>query len=138
MATWPIKMYYFGIDGILRCIFLLSIFFHLNDSEEDSDGSVESDSIATSPDAGLKRKERVPQKPSRKAKKGRVTAATAMVDLTGKLVEIQSLQMEMMERAQSGTEELLIKMEKEQRKLDEVSRRRNQGFFLRMAELLKK
>ena len=61
-----------------------------------------------------------------------------MVDLTGNLVEMQSSQMEMMERAQSRTEELLIKMEKEQRKLDEVSRRRNQGFFLRMAELLKR
>ena len=84
------------------------------------------------------RKERVPQKPSRKAKKGRVTAASVMVDLAGNLVEMQSSQMEMMERAQSRTEELLIKMEKEQRKLDEVSRRRNQGFFLRMAELLKK
>ena len=46
--------------------------------------------------------------------------------------------MEMMERAQSRTEELLIKMEKEQRKLDELSRRRDEEFFLRMAELLKK
>ena len=65
------------------------------------------------------------------AKKGRITA----VDLTGKLVEMQNSQMEMMERAQSGTEELLIKMETEQRKLDEESRRRDQEFFLRMAEL---
>ena len=110
----------------------------LNDSEEDSDGLVEFDSSATSSDASSKRKKNVLQKQSRKAKKGRVTASTAMVDLTGKLVEMQSSQMEMMERAQSRTEELLIKMEKEQRKLDEVSRRRNQGFFLRMAELLKK
>ena len=61
-----------------------------------------------------------------------------MVDLTGKPVEIQSLQMEMMERAQSRTEELLIKMETEQRKLDEESRRRDHEFVLRMAELLKK
>ena len=43
----------------------------LNDSEEGSDGSVESDSSATSPDAGSKQKKRVPQKPGRKAKKGR-------------------------------------------------------------------
>ena len=110
----------------------------LNYSEEDSDGSVESDRSVTSSEAVSKRKQRVPQKPSRKAKKGRVTAATAMVDLTGKLVEMQSSQMEMMERAQSRTEELLIKMEKEQRKLDELSRRRDEEFFLRMAELLKK
>ena len=45
-----------------------------------------------------------------------------MVDLTGKLVEMQSSQMEMMERVQSQTEELLIKMEMEQRKLNEESR----------------
>ena len=50
-------------------------------------------------------------------------------------MEMQNSQMEMMERAQSGTEELLIKMETEQRKLDEESRRRDQEFFLRMAEL---
>lgn len=112
----------------------------VNDSEEDSDsGSVESDSSTTSPEAaGSKRKKRVPQKPGRKAKKGRVTAASAMVDLTEKLVEMQSSQMEMMERAQSRSEELLIKMETEQRKFDEESRRRDQEFFLRMAELLKK
>ena len=62
----------------------------LNYSEEDSDGSVESNSSATSSEAVSKRKKRVPQKASRKAKKGRVTAATVMVDLTGKLVEMQS------------------------------------------------
>ena len=72
----------------------------LNDSEEDSDGLVEFDSSATSSDASSKRKKNVLQKQSRKAKKGRVTASTAMVDLTGKLVEMQSSQMEMMERAQ--------------------------------------
>ena len=98
----------------------------LNDSEEDSDGLVEFDSSATSSDASSKRKKNVLQKQSRKAKKGRVTAATAMVDLTGKLVEMQSSQMEMMERAQSQTEELLIKMAMEQRKLDE-----NQGEGIR-------
>ena len=58
-----------------------------------------------------------------------------MVDLTGKLVEMQSSQME---RAHSRTEELLIKMETEQLKLAEESRRRDQEFFLRMAELLKR
>ena len=94
----------------------------LNDSEENSDGSVESDSSATSSETVSKRKKRVPQKASRKAKKGRVTAATVMVDLTGKLVEMQSSQMEMLDRVQSRTEELLIKMETEQRKLNEESR----------------
>ena len=62
----------------------------LNYSEEDSDGSVQSDSSATSSETVSKRKKRVPQKARRKAKKGWVTAATVMVDLTGKLVEMQS------------------------------------------------
>ena len=41
----------------------------LNDSEEDSDGSVESDSSATSPETSSKRKKRVPYKPSRSQKR---------------------------------------------------------------------
>ena len=41
----------------------------LNDSEEHSDGSVESDSNATSPETGSKRKKRVPKKPSRSQKR---------------------------------------------------------------------
>ena len=55
-----------------------------------------------------------------------------MADLTGILVEMQNSQME---RAQSRTEELLLKMETVQRKLDEESRRMDQEFFLHMAEL---
>ena len=41
----------------------------LNDSEEHSDGSVESDSSAASPESGSKRKKRVPKKPSRSQKR---------------------------------------------------------------------
>ena len=49
-----------------------------------------------------------------------------MVDLTEKLVEMQRSQAELMAKAQSRTEELMLKMEMEQRKLDEESRRRDQ------------
>jgi hypothetical protein len=46
--------------------------------------------------------------------------------------------MQMMDRAQKRTEEMLLKLEVDQRKLDEESRRRDQEFFLRMVEMLKK
>ena len=62
----------------------------------------------------------------------------AMVDLTEKLVEMQRSQVELMAKAQSHTEELMLKMEMEQRKLDKESRQRDQEFFLRMVEIMKK
>ena len=45
--------------------------------------------------------------------------------------------MEAIERSQTRAEELMLKMDIEQRKLDEESRR-DQEFFIRMAELWKK
>ena len=60
-----------------------------------------------------------------------------MIDLTEKLVDMQNAQYKMLETAQKRTEDLLIKLEADQRKLDEESRQRDQEFFLRMAELLK-
>ena len=108
-----------------------------NDSAEDSDDSETDSSGTPSPDQNAKRK-KLPEKPARKQKKSRVTAATALIDLTEKLVEMQRSQAEMIDKAQSRTEELILKMEMDQRKLDEESRRRDQEFFLRMAELIKK
>lgn len=110
----------------------------LNDSEdEESDDSDTASTSSPEQNSTAKRKKQ-PQKSARKQKKGRVTAATAMVDLTEKLVEMQRSQAELMDKAQSRTEELLLKMEMEQRKLDEESRRRDQEFFLRIAEIMKK
>ena len=108
-----------------------------NDSGEDSDDYETDSSDTPSPDQNAKRK-KLPQKSARKPKKSRITAATAMIDLTEKLVEMQRSQAELIDKAQSRTEELILKMEMDQRKLDEESRRRDQEFFLRMAELMKK
>ena len=49
-------------------------------------------------------------------KRARVTAAAAMIDLTEKLVKMQSQQMEMMESAQSQAEEVLFKLDEESRR----------------------
>ena len=102
----------------------------LDVSGEDSHGaSGESDTSTTSrsphAEIGSKRKKGEDQKHNKKVKKGRVTAAAAMIDLTEKLVKMQSQQMKTMERTQSRTEEVLFKLEAEQRKLDEESRGRN-------------
>jgi len=51
---------------------------------------------------------------------------------------MENAQVEAIERSQTRAEELMLKMEIEQKKLDEESRRRDQESFLRMAELLKK
>ncbi len=108
-----------------------------SDDEESDDSDTESTS-SPEQNATAKRKKQ-PEKPARKQKKARVTAATAMVDLAEKLVEMQRSQAELMVKAQSRTEELsMLKMEMEQRKLDEESRRRDQEFFLCMAEIMKK
>ena len=56
--------------------------------------------------------------------------ASAMIDLTEKLVDMQNAQFKMLETAQKRTEDLLIKLETDQRKLDQESRRRDQEFFL--------
>jgi len=62
----------------------------------------------------------------------------AFIELSSKILEMQNAQVEAIERSQTRAEELMLKMEIEQRKIDEESRRRDQEFFLRMAELLKK
>ncbi|CAB4003955.1 Hypothetical predicted protein [Paramuricea clavata] len=64
----------------------------------------------------------------KKAKKGRVTTASAMIDLTEKLAGMQNSQMEMMEKAQKHAEDLLVKLEADQRKLNEEGHRRDQEF----------
>ena len=51
---------------------------------------------------------------------------------------MQRSQAELTDKVQSRTKQLILKMEMDQRKLDEESRRRDQEFFLRMAELMKK
>lgn len=107
-----------------------------SDEESDLDSSVGSDSETSARTRRAKRKEE--KQPLKKAKKARVTTASAMIDLTEKLLEMQNAQAKMMDNAQKRTEELLIKLEADQRKLDEQSRARDQEFFLRMAEILKK
>ncbi|XP_028411456.1 trihelix transcription factor GT-2-like [Dendronephthya gigantea] len=113
-----------------------------NDSEESDqeyDRRDASDSeLESSLNAGPRPKRKAPKKDQKKAKKGRITTASAMIDLTEKLVEMQNSQLKMMEKAQKRSEDLLIKLEADQRKLDEESRRRDQEFFLRMAEIMKR
>ena len=46
--------------------------------------------------------------------------------------------MKMMEKSQKRAEDLLLKLEADQQKLDEEGRPRDQDFFLRMAEIMKK
>lgn len=115
-----------------------------NESDEESDdGSLpgESDS-ESSPSSAERRPKRnvkkTKEEQKKKAKKGRVTTASAMVDLTEKLVGMQNSQMEMMKKAQKRAEDLLVKLEADQRKLAEEGRRRDQEFFLRMMEIMKK
>ena len=113
------------------------------ESDEESDSEMNgSEGSGSSPNAAAekqpKRKKRGEADQNKNAKKGRITTASAMIDLTEKLVDMQNAQYKMLETAQKRTEDLLIKLEADQRKLDEESRRRDQEFFLRMAELLKK
>ena len=115
-----------------------------NESDEESDdgllpGESDSESLPSSAERRPKRKiKKTKEEQKKKAKKGRVTTASAMVDLTEKLVGMQNSQMEMMEKAQKRAEDLLVKLEADQRKLDEEGRRRDQEFFLRMMEIMKK
>lgn len=115
-----------------------------NESDEESDdgllpGESDSESSPSSAERRPKRKiKKTKEEQKKKAKKGRVTTASAMVDFTEKLVGMQNSQMEMMEKAQKRAEDLLVKLEADQRKLDEEGRRRDQEFFLRMMEIMKK
>jgi len=51
---------------------------------------------------------------------------------------MQNSQVKVIKRAQTRAEGLMLKIEIKQRKIDEESRRRDQVFFLHIAELLKK
>ena len=51
-----------------------------------------------------------------------------MIDLTEKLMELQNSQMKMIEKLQKRAEDLLLKLEADQRKLDEEARRRDRVF----------
>ena len=118
----------------------LSVVSDESDQESESDAIGESDSESSpnSAERRAKRKRSNKEKTNKKAKKGRVTTASAMIDLTEKLMEMQNSQMRMMERSQKRAEDLLLKLEADQRKLDEEARARDQEFFLRMAEIMKK
>ena len=53
------------------------------------------------------------------------------------IAEMHNTQLETMEAYQKRSEEFMLKLEQEQRKLEEDSKRGDQEFFFRMAELLK-
>lgn len=54
------------------------------------------------------------------------------------ITEMHHTQLKTMEAYQKRSEELMLKLEQEQRKLEKDSKRRDQEFFLRVAKLLKK
>ena len=103
---------------------------------QSSDGDEES-----SPEGKNKRKKaNAPANapPKTKARRSKESNQNAFIELSEKIIDMQNAQAEAMARSQTRAEELMLKLEMEQRKLDEDSRRRDQEFFLRMAELLKK
>lgn len=108
-----------------------------NDDDNDNDDD-EDDIFVTK--AGKKRKSSKQPSAKKRARKGkgRASIQDSFKTLSERMLDIQNGQMEAMERAQARSEELMLKLEMEQRKLDEESRRRDQEFFLRMAQLLKK
>ena len=118
----------------------LSVEFDESDQESESDaiGESDSDGSPSSVERRAKRKQSKKETSNKKAKKGRLTTASAMIDLTEKLMEMQNSQMKMMEKSPKRTEDLHLKLEADQRKLDEEARARDQEFFLRMAEIMKK
>ncbi|CAB4007187.1 Hypothetical predicted protein, partial [Paramuricea clavata] len=88
-----------------------------SDQESDSEimgGSDSESSPTTVEQCTAKQKQSEKGKQNKKAKKGRVTTASAMIDLTEKLVGMQNSQMKMMENMQKRTEELLVKLEADQ------------------------
>lgn len=85
-----------------------------------------------------KRKAEDDGKQRQKKKRAKKDSSTNFVDLTERFLEAQNQQMEMLNRSQERTENLLIKMEMDQRKADEENRARDREFLLEMAELLAK
>ena len=105
------------------------------ESDEESDSEMNrSEGSESSPHAAAekrpKRKKQGEADQNKNAKKGRIMTASAMIDLTEKLVDMQNAQFKMLETAQKRTEDLLIKLETDQRKLDQESRQRDHEFFL--------
>ena len=85
-----------------------------------------------------KRKQANADRPAqKKARQSKQSNQNAFVELSSKILQMQNAQVEAIEQSQTRAEELMLKMEIEQRKIDEESRR-DQEFFLRMDELLKK
>ncbi|KAK3749294.1 hypothetical protein QZH41_007553 [Actinostola sp. cb2023] len=107
-------------------------------SSTNSDSDDTGDVSETSAGKRKKDEEEDLDRASKPKKRARKEKSNGMENLTQQIVNMQKFQLEVFERAQSRTEETLMKLEIEQRKLDEESRRRDQEFFLRMAELLKK
>ena len=91
---------------------------------ESSDSDVDAADLPPNQEAN-KRKKVKPEPPKKKAKRSKDSS------------EMQNEQVKAIERSQTRSEELMLKLEIKQRKIDEESRR-DQEFFLRMAELLKK
>ena len=109
-------------------------------SAQESGGSDLDDDADSPPNEGTsKRKSKSKPGPARKkTRKSKDGLDDAFVDLTTKILDMQNAQVQAIERSQTRAEEMMLKLEIEQRKIDEESRRRDQEFFLRMAELLKK
>lgn len=101
----------------------------------DSDGNADS---APKEGKNKRKKAKADEPAQKKARKSKESNQNAFIELSSKILEMQNAQVEAIERSQTRAEELMLKMEIEQRKIDEESRRRDQEFFLRMAELLKK
>ena len=62
----------------------------------------------------------------------------SFVDLTEKFIDVQTKQIEMLDRCQERTKNLLIKLEMDQRKAEEEGRKRDQELLMKMAEILAK
>ena len=122
------------MPGVIQSSSEPSTSSHADSSE--SDGDEES-----SPEGKNKRKKaNAPANapPKTKARRSKESNQNAFIELSEKIIDMQNAQAEAMARSQTRAEELMLKLEMEQRKLDVDSRRRDQEFFLRMAELLKK
>ena len=102
------------------------------DSETDDDGF-----HARVQPTNEKRKSSAPKPPAKKRFKKTCAVEFALSDFADRILEMQAIQINALERAQARTEELLIKLDTEQRRYDEEARCREQEFFLRLAEMLK-
>ena len=92
----------------------------------------------SSPNCGQRTK-RTEKKQRKKAKKRRINNNNRECNDRPyeKLIEMQNSQMKIMENVKKRTEDLLLKFETDQRKLNEESRKRQQK-FLRITEIMTK